>query len=101
MKNILIVMILIAGLFFFMTREDAPYADRTGAAESPGKTRLDTPANTYEERVEALSISNTLQKPVNSYLDGRVDAMGSARKSVNVGNERMEAQDKAMEELLK
>ena len=101
MKNILIVIALIAGLFFFMTKEDAPHADRTGATESPGKTYLDTPANTYEERVEALNISNTLQKPVNSYLDGRVNAVGNARESVNVGNERREAQDRAMEDLLK
>lgn len=101
MKNILIVIVIIAGFFFFMTKEDAPYADRTGVPESPEKTHLETPANTYEERVEALSISNTLQKPVNTYLDGRVDAMGNARKSVNVGNKRMEAQDKAMEALTK
>jgi len=101
MKNIIIVILIIAGIFLFMTREDAVQNTHTDTTQTPKKTELDTPAHTYKKQVEALSISNTLQNPANTYLDGRVDAMGNARKSVNEANRRMEAQDKAMEALTK
>jgi hypothetical protein len=103
MKNIIIVITIIAGLLIFTTREDDIEYTHTNSMESPApkKTSFDTPTHTYKREVEALSISNTLQKPVNTYLDGRVDAIGNSRKSVNEGNKRMEEQDKAMEAFLK
>ena len=72
----------------------------TNTIEGPKKTYLDTPTNTYENRVEAQTIANTLQNPVSTYLDSRTDAMGLARKSVKQSDIRTEEQNKAMESLL-
>ncbi len=97
----MIVILIIAGIFLFMTKEDTVQNTYTDTAELPKKTELDTPTNTYKRQVEALSISNTLQNPVNTYLDSRVDAVGNSRKSVIEGNKRMEEQNKAMDDFLK
>ena len=69
MKNIMIVILIIAEIFLFMTKEDAVQNTYTDTAEPPKKTELNTPTNTYKRQVEALSISNTLQNPINTYLD--------------------------------
>ena len=101
MKTIGILMfVILAILLIFTGGEDSKEAQTT-TIEVPKKTYLDTPTNTYKRHVEALSISNTLQNPVNTYLDSRVDAVGNSRKSVNVGNKRIEEQNKAMEALTK
>ncbi|GIT97577.1 hypothetical protein [Sulfurovum sp. TSL1] len=101
MKTIGILMfVILAILLIFTGREDTQEVDTT-TTQTPQKTYLDTPTNTYKRQVEALSISNTLQNPVNSYMDSRVDAIGNSRKSVNVANKRMKEQDKAMEDFIK
>lgn len=103
MKKIGILLFIILGILVFTTSKDDTEDNYTNSIESPStqKTSFDTPAHTYKKRVEALSISNTLQNPVNTYLDSRVDAMGQSRKSVIEGNKRMEEQNKAMESLTK
>ncbi len=100
MKNLMLVILIIAGLFLFMTKEDPIHNTYTDTAEPPKKTELNTPANTYKKRVEALSISNTLQNPT-SYLSSRVNSRESSKKSVNKANKRIEEQNKAMEALTK
>ena len=100
MKNIMIVILIIAGIFLFMTKEDPVENTYTDTTEPPKETELDTPTNTYKRNVEALSISNTIQHPVNNYLNSRVDAVGNSRKSVSDANKRMEEQNKAIEDLL-
>jgi len=94
-------MFIILGILVFTTSKDDTEDNDTNSIDTPKKTYLDSPTNTYKKRVEALSISNTLQNPVNTYLDGRVDAMGKSRKSVIEANKRMEEQNKAMESLTK
>ncbi len=100
MKNIMLVILIIAGLFLFMTKEDPVQNTYTDTTEPPKKTELDTPTNTYKRQVEALSISNTLQNPT-SYLSSRVNSRESSKKSVNKANKRIEEQNKAMEALTK
>jgi hypothetical protein len=101
MKKIGILMFIILGILVFTTSKDDTEDNDTNSIDTPKKTYLDSSTNTYKKRVEALSISNTLQNPVNTYLDGRVDAMGKSRKSVIEANKRMEEQNKAMESLTK
>ncbi len=101
MKNIGILMFVILGIFLLSTCGEETQEDYTNSIETPKKTYLDTPTNTYKRRVEALNIANTLQNPVNTYLDSRVNMRGMAKESVKVGNKRMEEQDKAMEALTK
>lgn len=103
MKKIGILMfIILAILLIFKSGEDTQEGlTSTAPVQTTENPHIDTPAHTYKRQVEALSISNTLQNPVNTYLDSRVDAMGNSRKSVIEGNKRMEEQDKAMEALTK
>ena len=101
MKKIGILMFIILGILVFTTSKNNTEDNDINSIDTPKKTYLDSPTNTYKKRVEALSISNTLQNPVNTYLDSRVDAMGQSRKSVIEGNKRMEEQNKAMESLTK
>lgn len=101
MKKIGILMFIILALLLIFNGGEDTQEVQTNTIETPKKTYLDTPTNTYKRRVEALSISNTLQNPVNTYLDGRVDAIGNSRKSVNEGNKRIEEQNKAMDDFLK
>jgi len=101
MKKIGILLFIILGILVFTTSKDDTEDHDTNSIDTPKKTSFDTPAHTYKKRVQALSISNTLQNPVNTYLDSRVDAIGMSRKSVIEGNKRMEEQNKAMESLTK
>ena len=101
MKKIGILMFIILGILVFTTSKNNTEDNDINSIDTPKKTYLDSPTNTYKKRVEALSISNTLQNPVNTYLDGRVDIMGKSRKSVIEANKRMEEQNKAMESLTK
>lgn len=100
MKSIMIVILIIVGILFLTTSQDVTQDVYTDTTETPNKTYLDTPTNTYKRQVEALSISNTLQNP-NSYLGSRVNARESSKKAVNEANKRIEEQNKAMEALIK
>ena len=42
-----------------------------------------------------------VKNPLNTYLDGRVNTIDIAKKSVKESNKRVEAQDKALESLIK
>lgn len=103
MKTIGILMFVILAILLIFTGGEETQVEQTTPTpmQTTEKPHIDTPAHTYKRQVEALSISNTLQNPVNTYLDSRVDAIGNSRKSVNVGNKRMEEQDKAIEALTK
>lgn len=98
----MLMFFILAILVIFTGGEETQVEQPTPTPVQPTeRPHIDTPAHTYKRQVEALSISNTLQNPVNTYLDSRVDAVGNSRKSVNVANKRMEEQDKAMEALTK
>ena len=101
MKNIIIVISIIAGIFLFMTYEDTIQDEHTDTTEMPKKDYLDSPTNTYKQQVEALSISNTIQHPVNSYINSRIDTRDLSKKSVDKANKQMDEQNKAMEALIK
>jgi len=100
MKNILIVILIIVGIFFFTTGSEEIESNHTTTVQTPKKTYLDSPMNTYKDRIEAQNIANTIN-PSNSYLGSRLDARGAAKNAVEVGNKRIEEQNKAMEALLK
>ncbi|KYJ87399.1 hypothetical protein [Sulfurovum riftiae] len=100
MKNILIIIFIILGLFFFMIGSEETQENHTNTIEKPKKTYLDTPANTYKRRIEAQNIANTIQHPA-SYLNSRVVTRESAKKSVKESNKRMEEQNKAIEAFMK
>ena len=101
MKTIGILMFVILAILIIFTGGEDTQEVPTDTMEPPKKTYLDTPTNTYKRQVEALSIANTLQNPVNTYLDSRVDATNNSRKSVDTANKRIEEQNKAMEDFLK
>lgn len=101
MKTIGILMFVILAVLILFTGGQDTQEVQPNTIEAPKKTYLDTPTNTYKRQVEALHISNTLQTPVNAYLDSRVDAIGNSKNSVDMGNKRMEEQDKAMENFIK
>lgn len=94
-------MFVILGIILISRSGEEIQEDHTNTIETPKKTYLDTPTNTYKRRVEALNIANTLQNPVNTYLNSRVNARDLAKESVKMGNKRMEEQNKAMEALTK
>lgn len=100
MKTIGILMFVIVAILIIFTGNEDTQEVQPNSVEAPKKTYLDTPTNTYKRQVEALSISNTLQNP-ESYLSSRVNAKDMAKESVNVGNKRMEEQNKAMEAFTK
>jgi len=101
MKNSSILIFSTLSIFLLTACGEKTKEDQTNTIEAPKKTYLDNPTNTYDSRVEALNIANTLQNPVNTYLNGRVDAMSLAKGSVKESNERTDAQDKALEALMK
>ena len=53
-----------------------------------------------EEKKESTT-STTIENPVNTYMDSRLDALDMAKESVKEGNKRVEEQNKAMEALKK
>ncbi len=103
MKTIGILMFVILAILLIFNGGEETQVEQTTPTpiQTTEKPYIDTPAHTYKRQVEALSISNTLQNPVNTYLDSRVDAVGNSRKSVTEGNKRMEEQNKAMDDFLK
>ena len=44
--------------------------------------------------------SKSMENPVDTYMDSRMDAMDMAKQSVNESNNRIEEQNKAMKALL-
>lgn len=96
MKNILIIILIIVAILFLSTSGEDIQENHTDTADQPKKTYMDTPANTYETRVEAQNIANTIQN-TNSYLNSRIDARTEAKKSLEIGNEQMKAREKALE----
>jgi|GEM_PF-2397730 len=100
MKKTSIFIFAILSIFFLTLCGEETEEDYTNTTESPKKTYLDSPINTYKDRIEAQNIANTIQHP-SSYLGSRIDARGSAKNAVKKSNNRVEAQDKAMEDLLK
>ena len=109
MKNIIFLLIVIfVGIFFLRTcgiGTQETYTDaiepQTNTIETPKKTYIDSPKNTYERQVEAQSIANTLQTPVDTYLNSRVVARDDAKQSVKESNKQTKEQDKAIEDFLK
>lgn len=101
MKSILVV-IIILGIYFMVIREEVPEYDQTNevATMEEPQQEFDTLSNTYEKRVEAQNIANTIN-PSSSYLGSRLDARTGASNAVKVGNDRMEAQEKALDALMK
>lgn len=108
MKNIIILLIVIFfGIFFLRTcgvgteeTYTAPVESQTDTAESPKKTYIDTPRNTYERQVEVQNIANTLDDP-GTYLNRRAATRDDAKQSVKESNRQIEEQDKAIEDFLK
>ena len=100
MKRNSILIFSTLSIFLLTACGEETKENHTNTIEGPKKTYLDTPTNTYENRVEAQTIANTLQNPVSTYLDSRTDAMGLARKSVTQSDKRTEEQNNAMESLL-
>lgn len=102
MKNTsILIIITLLSIFLFKTCEKETQENHANTIiESPKKTYLDSPKNTYDSRVEALNIANTIQNP-DTYLNSRVNARESAKKSVQESNKRMEEQNKAIEALIK
>lgn len=99
MKSIIFILIILS-IFFITTSEEETQENSIERTETPKKTYIDSPTNTYKTRVEAQNIANTIN-PSNSYLGSRLDARGMAKKSVAESNKRMEEHDKAMEALTK
>jgi len=62
MKNSHILILCTLSIFLLTACGEEPQENHTNTIETPKKTYLDTPANTYENRVEALNIANTLQE---------------------------------------
>lgn len=102
MKSVIFVLIIL-GIFFFTTREEDSYIKQTNTTETPQtpkKTSIESPMNTYKKRVEAQNIANTINLS-NSYLGSRLDGRGMAKDAVKVGKKRIEEQNKAMDALTK
>jgi hypothetical protein len=103
MKKIgIIIIVTLLGIFILKTCGDETQENTQEInLDTPKKTYIDGPRNTYESQVEALSISNEIQNPVNTYLNSRLDARASSKKSVRESNKHMDEQNKAMEALTK
>ena len=100
MKKVSIFIFVILGIVFFTLSGEDTEEEYTSPTETHKKTYIDSPMNTYKSRIEAQNIANTIN-PSSSYLGSRLDARGSAKNAVKQSNQRAEAQDKAMEALMK
>lgn len=101
MKKIGILIFVILGVLILFTWDRETHYEHADATQTPKKTYLDTPVNTYKNQIEAQNIANTLQAPSSSYLNSRVNARVDAKNAVQQGNQQMEAQDKALEAFTK
>lgn len=100
MKKVIIFIFAILSIFFLTLCNEKTDEAYTNTDPSPKEATIDTPVKTYERRIEAQSIANTIQNPGN-YLGSRVEARGSSKNAVEQSNKRTEAQDKAMADFLK
>lgn len=100
MKSIIFVILIIAAILFLTTSGEYREESDIQHVDTPKKTYLDTPINTYEQRVEAQNIANTLT-PSSSYIGSRIDARGDAKDSVQQTNSQMESREKAIEAFTK
>jgi hypothetical protein len=109
MKKIIILLIVVfLGIFvlrsFGIIGTQETYTDatepKTDTIETPKKTYIDSPRNTYERQVEAQSIANTLNDP-GTYLNRRAATRDDAKQSVKESNKQVEEQNKAVEDFLK
>jgi len=100
MKSIIFVILIIIVILFLTGPREEIAENYTQATQEPSKTQLDTPMNTYKQRIEAQNIANTLQTSgsnLNSHINARVDS----KQAVEKANSQMEAQDKALEAFMK
>ena len=100
MKKSTIFILAIFGIFILTLCGEEQNDYNTSENQPPKNTYIDTPSNTYEQRVENLNIANTIQNPA-TYLDSRVDARNSAKRSLKQSDLRTQSQDKAIEEFMK
>jgi hypothetical protein len=100
MKKISIFIIAILSIFFLALCGEETGEEYADTEEISEKAYIDTHANTYKKRVDTLNIANTIQHP-SSYLGSRVEARGSSKNAVKQINTQTEAQDKAIEALMK
>jgi len=100
MKGIIFVILIIVFMLFLVGPREETAKIYTEDTQEPKKTYLDTPINTYKERIEAQNIANTIQTSgsnLNSHINARVDS----KQAVQTANSQMEANDKAIEAFLK
>ena len=100
MKKVSIFIVAIIGIFFLTLCQEETEVGEKHTIQNPKEPYMDTPINTYKERVEAQNIANTIQNP-NSYLGSRIEARGSSKQVVKESNQRSEAQNKAIEDFMK
>ena len=102
MKSILFVLIIVGIYFMTFGKKEPQMSDvnPTTLSETTNNKSMDSLSNTYKTRVEAQNIANTIN-PSNSYLGSRLDARGSAKGAVDTSNQRTEAQNKAIDNLIK
>jgi len=100
MKKISIFILAILSIFFLTLCTEKTEEVSTNSSQSPKNAYIDTPMNTAKRSIETQNIANTIQNP-SSYLGSRIDARGSSKNAVKQSNERIEAQDKAMDAFLK
>ena len=100
MKKIAILLFVIFALLLVFTYDKDTQEYQTDTAETPQKTYLDTPMNTYKERIEVQNIANTIQTSgsnLNSHINARVDS----KQAVETANSKMDANDKALDAFMK
>lgn len=100
MKKITIFILAILGIFFLTLCTETTEQVPTNTTKVSNDAYIDTPLNTAKRDIETQNIANTIQNP-SSYLGSRIEARGSSKNAVKLNNERIEAQDKAMDALTK
>ena len=100
MKGIIFVILIIVFMLFIVGPREDSVQNYTEDTQEAKQTYIDTPMNTYKERIEAQSIANTIQTSgsnLNSHINARVDS----KQAVQTTNSQMEANDKAIEAFMK
>ena len=97
MKKSSILILSTLNIFLLTACGEETKENHTNTIETPKKTYLDTPTNTYKKRVETLNIANTIQTPVTPPVVGR----GFTKKLLKENDKRIKEQEKAMKALTK
>jgi len=100
MKGIIFVILIIVFMLFLAGPREELGQNYTEDTQEAKETYLDTPMNTYKERIEAQNIANTIQTSgsnLNNHINARVDSKQAVKKA----NSQMEANDKALEAFMK